>query len=73
MKAIVFDFDGTLTNCQKGSNCWYEIWKYIDDLEYNESLYNKISEKKLIIKNGLTLYLKDIKKRMLKENIYMKF
>lgn len=41
MKAIVFDFDGTLTKSRKESNCWYEVWKYMDDLAYDDFLYKK--------------------------------
>ena len=47
MKAIVFDFDGTLTNFRKGSNCWYEVWKYIKDLDYYKFLYKKYASKEI--------------------------
>lgn len=39
MKAIIFDFDGTLTKSKKGSNCWCKIWDYLGDLEYDNKLY----------------------------------
>lgn len=77
MKAIVFDFDGTLTKSRKGSNCWYEVWKYIDDLEYDNFLYNKYKRKeiddgtwmKLIIKryrekDVRRVYLHEISKKL---------
>ena len=47
MKAIVFDFDGTLTKSRKGSNCWYEVWKYINDLDYDNYLYSLYKDKKI--------------------------
>ena len=47
MKAIIFDFDGTLTKSKKGSNCWYEIWKYIDDLDYDNYLYDMYKRKEI--------------------------
>lgn len=40
MKAVIFDFDGTLTKSKKGSSCWYNIWVEIDDLEYDDKLYS---------------------------------
>ncbi len=66
MKAIVFDFDGTLTNCQKGSNCWYEIWKYINDLEYDDFLYNKYKRKEIDNKKWLDLIFKRYKEKNVK-------
>ena len=47
MKAVVFDFDGTLTKSRKGSNCWYEVWKYINDLAYDDFLYGKYKRKEI--------------------------
>ena len=50
MKVIVFDFDGTLTKNRKGSNCWYEIWKYIDELQ--NGIYGEVLKGALIIEDG---------------------
>ena len=47
MKAIIFDFDGTLNKKKKGSNCWYEVWKYIDDLDYDNYLYDMYKRKEI--------------------------
>ena len=47
MKAVIFDFDGTLTKSRKGSNCWYEVWKYLDDLKYDDYLYGMYKHKEI--------------------------
>ena len=47
MKAIIFDFDGTLTKSKKGGNCWYEIWQYIDDLDYADYLYGMYKRREI--------------------------
>lgn len=77
MKAIVFDFDGTLTKSRKGSNCWYEVWKYMDDLAYDDYLYSKYKRKEIDDKKWFELiferyqekdvrreYLHDISKKI---------
>ena len=37
-KAVIFDFDGTLT---KDHNTWYKIWKELNMQEVDDLLYNK--------------------------------
>ena len=63
MKAIVFDFDGTLTKSRKGSNCWYEVWKYIDDLEYDDFLYSKYKRKEIDDETWMKLIIKRYKEK----------
>lgn len=63
MKAIVFDFDGTLTKNRKGSNCWYEIWKYIDDLDYDNFLYTKFKNKEIDDATWMKLIIKRYKEK----------
>ncbi len=55
MKAVIFDFDGTLTKGRKGSNCWHEIWKHIDDLDYDNFLFGQYLENKIDHKTWLKL------------------
>ncbi len=50
MKAVIFDFDGTLTQEPKGLTCWNWIWKYIDDMESSKFLYNQYTTKKIDFK-----------------------
>lgn len=66
MKAVVFDFDGTLTKNRKGSNCWFEIWKYIDDLEYDGVLFNKYKNKEIDSLQWLDLIFKRFKEKGVK-------
>lgn len=47
MKAIIFDFDGTLTKSKKGSNCWYKVWDYLDDLDYDSKLYGMFERQEI--------------------------
>ncbi len=61
MKAIVFDFDGTLTKSRKGSNCWYEVWKYMDDLDYDNFLYDKYKRKEFDDKKWFELIIERYK------------
>lgn len=58
MKAVIFDFDGTLTKSKKGSNCWRKIWEYIDDLEYDDMLYTKFLNKKIDNKQWFNMIFK---------------
>lgn len=58
MKAVIFDFDGTLTKSKKGSNCWRRIWEYIDDIEYDDMLYNQFVENKIDEKQWFDLIIK---------------
>ncbi len=58
MKAVIFDFDGTLTKSKKGSNCWRKIWEFIDDIEYDDTLYNQFVENKIDYKQWLDLIIK---------------
>lgn len=34
IKAVVFDFDGTLTKESKGNECWYKTWEFLQDLPF---------------------------------------
>ncbi len=38
-KAVVFDFDGTLSNVREGDGTWWEIWNYLGDLDIDELYY----------------------------------
>lgn len=67
MKAIVFDFDGTLTKSKKGSNCWYKIWEYIDDLAYDEMLYNMFKKKLIDNDKWFEMIIKRYKEKDVKE------
>ncbi len=67
MKAIVFDFDGTLTKSKKGSNCWYKIWEYIDDLAYDEMLYNMFKKKLIDNDKWFEMIVKRYKEKDVKE------
>ena len=58
VKAVIFDFDGTLTKSKKGSNCWRKIWEYIDDLEYDDMLYTKFLNKKIDNKQWFNMIFK---------------
>ena len=69
MKAVIFDFDGTLTKTKKGSNCWYKIWEYIDDLEYDSYLYNKFKNKEI----SDTQWFKLIFERYKEKNVQKKY
>lgn len=40
-KIVVFDFDGTLTITNKGSNSWANVWEYLNALDEDAYLYNK--------------------------------
>lgn len=41
MKIVIFDFDGTLTKSKKGTSSWRKVWEAIDDLDYDNFLFNK--------------------------------
>ena len=71
MKAIVFDFDGTLTQNRKGSNCWYEIWKYINDIDYDNYLYNLYMNKEIDENEWFNLIIQRYKKTGVKRE-YLK-
>ena len=47
MKAIIFDFDGTLTKSEKGENCWQRVWTEIDDLETDRKYYTMHKNKEI--------------------------
>lgn len=66
MKAVIFDFDGTLTKTKKGSNCWYEIWKYLDDLDYDNFLYDLYNRKEINEAEWFKLIIERYKERDLK-------
>ena len=66
MKAVVFDFDGTLTKSKKGSNCWYKIWEYIDDLAYDEMLFYMYRKKLIDNDEWFELIFKRYKEKAVK-------
>ena len=39
-KIVIFDYDGTLTKSEKGTNTWFNMWKALDDLETDEKFYS---------------------------------
>ena len=41
MKAIIFDFDGTLT--KKSNEIWRRIWGVLDALDIDDGLYDKFN------------------------------
>lgn len=63
MKVIVFDFDGTLTQNRKGSNCWQEVWKSIDGLSYDDFLYQKYARHEIDIKQWFDLVIERFKEK----------
>lgn len=63
LKAIVFDFDGTLTQNRKGSNCWQEVWKCIDELSYDDFLYQKYARHEIDIKQWFDLVIERFKEK----------
>lgn len=38
-KAVIFDFDGTLSRGNSGSNSWGRVWKALDDEETDNKFY----------------------------------
>lgn len=68
MKAIVFDFDGTLTKSPKGSNCWYKVWEEIDDLEIDNLYYGMRKRNEINDDEWLNL----IVKRYIKKGVNLK-
>lgn len=40
-KAVIFDFDGTLTMSKGNSNCWRYIWEEIGKVDIDDSLVQK--------------------------------
>ena len=38
-KAVIFDFDGTLTRGGEGSCSWARVWKALDDEETDNKFY----------------------------------
>lgn len=43
-KAIIFDFDGTLTiNANNSTSSWGRVWRALDDIETDNKLYNMFS------------------------------
>lgn len=44
MKAVMFDFDGTLS---RDNNAWMEVWKYIGKLDKDKELYQRFDNGEL--------------------------
>ncbi len=63
MKAVIFDFDGTLTKSKKGSNCWYKIWEEINDLDYDAFLYNKFLNNQITTDEWYNLIMQRYKQK----------
>lgn len=38
-KAVIFDFDGTLTKAKSGSSSWGRVWEALGDVETDNKLY----------------------------------
>ncbi len=61
MEAVIFDFDGTLTQERKGVNSWNLIWKYIDDMQKYRALLNQYISKEFDVKTWLKLTIERFK------------
>lgn len=52
-KAVIFDFDGTLTKPNKYESSWERTWAKIDKLDEDERLYNLFETNKLTFNQWL--------------------
>lgn len=66
MKAIFFDFDGTLT--KSGNNSWSQIWKTLSYKEESNRLYKLFLENKITYEEWSQLTCKFFKLKGMSEN-----
>lgn len=66
IKAVVFDFDGTLTKESKGNECWYKTWEFLQDLPYDHFLYTQYTEKKITETEWAQLAIKRFQEKNLR-------
>lgn len=64
-KAVIFDYDGTLTQCKNQTSSWSRVWELLDDIETDEKFYNMYSSGQIDLNQWLVL----IKNRFIEKGL----
>ena len=62
-KIVIFDYDGTLTKSEKGTNTWFNMWKALDDLETDEKFYSMFKKGEINHRQWFNLIVDYLKNR----------
>lgn len=67
---VIFDYDGTLTKSEKGTNTWFNMWKALDDLETDEKFYSMFKRGEITHKEWFNLIVNHLKKKKVKASFF---
>ena len=67
---VIFDYDGTLTKSEKGTNSWFNMWKAMDDLETDEKLYSMFKRGEITHREWFSLIIDHLKEKRVTSSFF---
>ena len=67
---VIFDYDGTLTKSEKGTNTWFNMWKALDDFETDEKFYSMFKRGEITHKEWFNLIVNHLKEKKVKASFF---
>ena len=67
---VIFDYDGTLTKSEKGTNSWFNMWKALDDLKTDEKLYSMFKRGEITHREWFSLIIDHLKEKRVTSSFF---